>query len=200
MEHRNTLYVDRYKTIMGREEIQVGMPVAPEKVIVEATISRWTWLPWTADTALAKSFRSLCRYATMHQLLQPQNHISNPVFTQFCAVAGYSDAGGMFYYDKTFEYGIKYLDSIPEAPETPQESTLIKDYWSECRILQKLHHSNAYGCIVTRVCPLLAKSKHRQRNRSWLEWSCPLPVSWLSKNQRIQLIYQSFHECSDPSE
>ena len=30
-EHQNTLYVDRYKTILGEATIEVGMPVAPER-------------------------------------------------------------------------------------------------------------------------------------------------------------------------
>ena len=31
VEHRNTLFVDRYKTIMGQVTIEVGMPIAPER-------------------------------------------------------------------------------------------------------------------------------------------------------------------------
>ena len=35
MEHENTVFVDRYKTVFGSIDIEVGMPIAPEKVIVE---------------------------------------------------------------------------------------------------------------------------------------------------------------------
>ena len=34
-EHENTVFVDRYKTIFGGVDIEVGMPISPEKVIVE---------------------------------------------------------------------------------------------------------------------------------------------------------------------
>ena len=119
-EHRNTLYVDRYKTIMGREEIQVGMPIAPEKVIVEVYNQPMNMIAMNGGYRVGKIIQKPLQ--DMPQCINysnPKITSAIPFFTQFCAVSGYSDAGGMFYYDKTFEYGIKYLDSIPEAPETP---------------------------------------------------------------------------------
>jgi len=121
VEHRNTLFVDRYKTIFGATEIEVGMPVAPEKVIVEVynqTLGGVLAMRggYRVGKIIQKPLQDLPQCINYSN---PKIRTAIPFFTQFSAISGYSDAGGKVYYDKSFEYVIKYLDRIPEAPETP---------------------------------------------------------------------------------
>ena len=120
VEHRNTLFVDRYKTIMGQVTIEVGMPIAPEKVIVEVYNQSEGLVPmqggFRVGNIIQKPLQALPQCINYQN---PKIQTAIPFLSQFSAIAGYADAGGKIYYDKTFEYVIKYLDSIPEAPETP---------------------------------------------------------------------------------
>ncbi|MBN39004.1 MAG: hypothetical protein CMI29_11150 [Opitutae bacterium] len=119
-EHPNTLFVDRYKTIFGSIEIEVGMPIAPEKVIVEVFNQGEGLVPMRGGFKVGQILQKPLQ--ALPQCINYNNQkiaSAIPFFSQFSAIAGYSDAGGKVYYDQSFEYVIKYLDSIPEAPETP---------------------------------------------------------------------------------
>jgi len=119
-EHDNTLFVDRYKTISGSVDIEVGMPIAPEKVIVEVYNRGEGMIPMQGGFRLGEILQKpLQSIPNCINFSNEKIKSAIPFLEQFSAIAGYSEAGGKVYYDKTFEFVIKYLDSIPEAPETP---------------------------------------------------------------------------------
>ena len=119
-EHQNTLYVDRYKTILGEATIEVGMPVAPEKVIVEVYNEPMGLVPMQGGYRVGKILQKpLQDLPQCINYSNPKIVTAIPFFTKFSAVAGFADAGGKMYHDSSFEYVIKYMDRIPEAPETP---------------------------------------------------------------------------------
>jgi len=120
VENPNTLYVDRYKTINGRADIEVGMPIAPEKVIVEVYNQPMGMISMNGGYRVGKIIQKPLQ--DMPQCINysnPKIKSALPFFTKFSAIAGFADAGDKVYYDKTFEFVIVYKDSIPEAMETP---------------------------------------------------------------------------------
>jgi hypothetical protein len=119
-EHPNTAFVDRYKTIMGQVEIKVGMPVAPEKAIVEVYNEPMGIMPMRGGFRVGDIIQQpLQDIPQCINFANPKIKEAIPFFTQFSAIAGYADAGNKVYYDKTYQFVIKYMDSIPQARETP---------------------------------------------------------------------------------
>jgi hypothetical protein len=160
IEHQNTVFVDRYKTIFGAVDIEVGMPIAPEKVLVEVFNMSGGIVPmrggFRMGDILQKPLQSLpnCINYSNEKIKS-----AIPFFEQFSAMAGYSDAGGKVYYDKTFEFVIKYLDSIPEAPETPARIHAEKGF-----IEVSAEYFRSYT-IPMRMAVLLHEFSHYWLNR-----------------------------------
>lgn len=120
VDNPNTLFVDRYKTINGKVDIKVGMPIAPEKVIVEVYNQPMSMLSMNGGYRVGKIIQKPLE--SMPQCINysnPKIKTAIPFFTKFSAISGFAEAGEKVYYDPTFEYVIVYKDSIPEAPETP---------------------------------------------------------------------------------
>lgn len=120
LDKPNTVFLDRYRNITGKDSIEVGMPVAPEKVIVEVYNQPLGMMSMNGGFRVGQIIQKPLQ--DMPECINYGNpKIKNaiPFFTTFSAQAGFLDAGGKLYYDKTNEFLLYYYDRIPEAPETP---------------------------------------------------------------------------------
>ena len=159
-EHENTVFVDRYKTIFGGVDIEVGMPIAPEKVIVEVYNMSGGLVPMRGGFRVGKILQKpLQALSKCINYSNPRIQSAIPFLEQFSAITGYSEAGGKVYYDKTFEFVIKYLDSIPEAPETPARIHAEKGF-----IEVSAEYFRSYT-IPMRMAVLLHEFSHYWLNR-----------------------------------
>lgn len=112
-EHQFTKYVDRRRVVNGLETFKIGLPIAPKKAIVKVAneIEKGMYSPQGfriediyASTLPTRTFCINYNNPYIRKFL--------PFIQKFCARAGYIEAAGQTYYDKSKTFTIRYFDEL----------------------------------------------------------------------------------------